>query len=72
MSYLANNIGSGRSNHHQLCPFGNSNMLHLKLEIPVKGIHQTFVSGQGFKGHGLNEAGSILCHQHMYIGLQFL
>ena len=40
-----NYIGTGRCNHYHICFLCNGNMLYLELKIPVKSVHQTFVSG---------------------------
>ena len=44
-------------------------MLHLKGEIPVKGIYQTFISGEGFKGDWSDKLSSILGHDDLYIAV---
>ena len=46
-------------------------MRHMKLKIPVKGIHQTFVAGQRLKSDGRNKMRGVLRHDHMYICMQF-
>ena len=49
--------------------FCHRNMFHLKGEIPVKGIHQTFISGEGFKGDWSDKLGGILGHDDLYIAV---
>ena len=46
-------------------------MGHIKLEIPVKGIHQALVPGQCFKGNGVDKVCGVLRHQHMDIRMKF-
>ena len=46
-------------------------MRHMKLKIPVKGIHQAFVAGQRLKSDGRNKMRGVLRHDHMYICMQF-
>ena len=41
-------------------------MFHAELEIPVKSVDQALISRQCFKGNGINEISSILCHKYMY------
>ena len=47
-----NDVGGSGRDHYHVRLFGKGDMLYLELEIPVKGIHQTFVSRQFFKSNG--------------------
>ena len=40
----------------------------MKLEIPVKGIHHTFIARQRFKSRRMNKIRRIFRHNHMNIG----
>ena len=43
----------------------------LELEIPVKGVHHALVAGEGLKGDGSDELGSIFGHDDLHVGPQF-
>ena len=64
---LADHVGGGRgyqSNVRLLC---HRHMLHIELKVPVEGIHQTFVAGEGLEGDGVDEVGGVLGHQHLNV-----
>ena len=45
-------------------------MLHGELEIPVEGIDEAFVTGEGLKGDGVNEICGVGGHKHMHVAVQ--
>ena len=47
-------------------------MLDLKLEIPVEGVDQALVSGQGLEGDRVDEVRGVLRHQHMHVGMKLV
>ena len=47
-------------------------MFYLELKIPVKSIHQTFISGQCLKRDRIDKIRGILRHQHMDICMKLL
>ena len=57
---LGNHVGSGRGNENHVCRLGQGHMGHVILKIPVEGVHNAAVVGQGFKGQGRDEVGGIL------------
>ena len=44
----------------------------LELEVSVKGIYQTFISGKSFKSNWIDKIRSILRHQYMYLRVKLL
>ena len=72
MCQFTDHISTCRCDHHYICFLCNRYMLYLKLKIPVKGIHQTFISCESFKSDRIDKIRGILCHQHMNICMAFL
>ena len=68
MGQLCDHIGRGRSHQHHIRQLCQGNVLHGKLKIPVKGVHQALVPGQRLKGNGIDEIGGVFCHDHMDVG----
>lgn len=69
---LGADIGSRRGDDREvgfLCQF---HVLYFKFKIPVKGICQAFIDGQGFKRQWSNKLHRIFCHDDMHIGVLFL
>ena len=60
-------IGSSRCNHHQIRPTCQRDVLHLMHKIAVEGIYQALMTRQSLKGYRIDEIGSILRHNHMYV-----
>ena len=67
---LADDIGGGGGDQNHICPLGQGHMLDAVLEIPVEGIHQALVAGEGLKGDGVDEIGGVLGHQHLHIRME--
>ena len=65
MGHFCNHIGGCRGNQAEIGSLGNRNVFYLKLEVAVKGIYETFVSRQTFKGDGIDKICGILGHQNM-------
>ena len=47
-------------------------MFYLKFKIPVKGVRQAFIDGQGLKGKRCDKFHRIFSHNHVYIRVLFL
>ena len=69
---LADDIGRGRGHQDHVGALGQGHMLHGVLEIPVEGVHQALVGGEGLEGDGVDEIGGVLGHQHLDIGVELL
>ena len=69
MSKLSNDIGGSRGNQYQIRFLCHGNMFHLESEIPVKGIDETFISGERFKGHRCDKLRCISGHNDLHIAV---
>ena len=69
---LADDIGTRRGDHHDVCLLCDRDVLDLELEIPVEGVDQALVSGQGLEGDRVNEVRGVLRHQHMHVGMELV
>ena len=67
---LADHIGAGRGDEHHIRLLGKGYVFYAVLEIPVKGVYETLVGGQGFKSNGVNKISGISGHQHLHICVQ--
>ena len=69
VSKLSNDIGGSRGNQYQIRFFCYGNMFHLESEIPVKGIDETFISSERFKGHRCDKLRCISGHNDLHIAV---
>ena len=67
---LGNDIGRGRGDEHQVRLVRHRHVLHLELEVPVKGVHQSLVAGEGLKGHRRDKLRGIPGHEHLDVAAQ--
>ena len=65
MRHFRDHVGGCRCDQAEICGLCERDVLHLKLKIAVKGIHQAFISGQAFKSDGIDKVCGVLCHQDM-------
>ena len=47
--------------------FRQLDVFHFKFKIPVKGVRQAFIDGQGLKGKRCDKFHRIFSHNHVYI-----
>ena len=62
---LRNHIGGGGGNEDQIRRLGQGNVGHVVLKVPVEGVHNAPVVGQGFKGQRGNKFRGVFRHDHM-------
>ena len=70
VSQLGHDIGRSGRDDKEIGALGQGNMLHLPALGPCEGIHHAGLVGQGFKGHGRNKLGGVLCHNHTHRSAQ--
>ena len=61
---FGNYICGGRRHQKHVCLPCQRDMLHTVLKIPVKGIHQAFISRQLLKGNGIDKIRGVFRHNH--------
>ena len=64
---LTDHVGGGGGHQGDVRLLGHRHMLHIELKVPVKGIHQAFVAGEGLEGDGVDKVGGVLGHQHLNV-----
>src|SRR5699024_2747882 len=67
---FADDICTCRGDHKHIGELWKGDMLNLKLKVAVKGVNDTLVARQAFKGYGVYKIGCVLSHQNMYIGMK--
>ena len=70
ISHLANHVGCTRSHQEEVSPLGQRHVLHVEVEVTVKGIHDALVVRQRLKRHRRDEVRCILRHDHMHVSIQ--
>ena len=72
VGHFGDDIRRGRGDQDQVRLFGDGNMAHVKLKVPVEGIDHTFRAGQGLKGQGGDKFGGILRHDDVDLGARLV
>ena len=71
VSHLGDDVGGGRGHQDDVRLFGQLDVGHFKLEIPVEGVHHALVAGQRLKGDGRDELGGVAGHDDLDVGPPF-
>ena len=72
MCQFGADIGSRRGDDREISFFRQLDVFHFKFKIPVKGVRQAFIDGQGLKGKRCDKFQRIFSHNHVYIRVLFL
>ena len=71
MGQFRDHIRGSRGNEDNIRCLRKGNMFNGKFKVPVKCIHQAFISGQCLECNRIDEICRIPGHKHMDICLQF-